>query len=210
MEPDVALATAKRRRLANRDAGTLSRFGDGGKSGPPKSPPGNAEIFLAFRETTQTTAVRTPRFGLKEESGLPLATNGNTGGSDAAFRPQRRVRTSACNERKHRRFGRRVSASKKSPDFRLQRTKMGGKAERNSTVVVEKEPTAARRKPVGNVVLTVCSTLFRRPNDGFQRVGDARRSNDPSACRANRFEPPQRSRLATNRSEIRADSSSVF
>lgn len=103
MEPDVALATAKRRRLAQRNVGTLSRIEDGGKSGPPKSPPGNAEIFLAFRETTQTTAVRTLRFSLKEESGLPLATNGNDandGGSDAAFRPQRRVRTSACGERK--------------------------------------------------------------------------------------------------------------
>ena len=164
-EPNVALATAKRRRLAQRDVGTLSRIGDGGKSGLPKSPPGNAEIFWGFSRNDAETATRFGRFAL---------------------------------------------ASKKSPDFRLQRTKMGGKAERNSTVVVEKEPTAARRKPVGNVVLTVCSTLFRRPNDGFQRVGDARRSNDPSACRANRFEPPQRSRLATNRSEIRADSSSVF
>jgi hypothetical protein len=141
-------------------------------------------------QRTETPAVRTPRFGLKEETGLPLATNENN------------AQTAA-------RFGRFASASKRS-DFRLQRTKMGGKAERNSTVVVEKEPTAARRKPVGNVVLTVRSTLFRRPNDGFQRVGDARRSNDPSACRANSFEPPQRSRLATNRSEIRADLSSVF
>jgi len=107
MEPNVALATAKRRRLANRDVGTLSRIGDGGKSGPPKSPPGNAEIFLDFsRNDAETaTAVRTLRFGLKEESGLPLATNENN------------AQTAA-------RFGRFASASKRS-DFRLQRTKMG-------------------------------------------------------------------------------------
>jgi hypothetical protein len=65
----------------------------------------SSDFRLQRTETTQTTAVRTLRFGLKEKSGLPLATNGNDandGGSDAAFRPQRRVRTSACDERKRR------------------------------------------------------------------------------------------------------------
>jgi hypothetical protein len=37
----------------------------------------SSDFRLQRTETTQTTAVRTPRFGLKEESGLPLATNGN-------------------------------------------------------------------------------------------------------------------------------------
>ena len=83
------------------------------------------KIFWLFEKRRGNgDAVRTLRFGLKEKSGLPLATNGN-------------------NEQTTARFGRFASASKRS-DFRLQRTKMGGKAERNSTVVVEKEPTAAR------------------------------------------------------------------
>ena len=75
-------------------------MGDGGKSGPPKSPPGNAEIFLAFRETTQTTAVRTPRFGLKEEFGLPLATNGND--AETAVKPKETQRLSSRKNRRRR------------------------------------------------------------------------------------------------------------
>ena len=100
----VALATAKRRRLAKREAGTLARIGDGGKSGPPKSPPGNAEIFWGFSRNDAETAARFGRFASASKK-------------SPDFRLQQTEIT--C---KRRRFGRFASASKKSPDFRLRRT----------------------------------------------------------------------------------------
>ena len=134
-----------RRRERNRTSRLRRRNVDAWRNARPER---LLESGTAENRALQNRRRETPKFfGAFRET-----TRKRRRGSDASLRPQRRVRTSACNERKQRRKRRRGSDASLRPQrrdstFACNERKQrgnGGKAGRNSTVVVEKEPTAAR------------------------------------------------------------------